>query len=81
MLRPVPEPIPLPALVTKRIWKVKLVDSIDRPAFQTALLIRRCAGMADVLKEAPKMPGYEAFRKEHENAEIVSIELAGITEN
>lgn len=81
MLRPVAETIPLPALVTRRLWKVRLVDNMDRPTVQATLLIRRCPDVPGVLKELPKMPGYEQFVKAHEKAEIASVELAGITEN
>ena len=77
----VAETIPLPALVTRRIWKVKLVDDIDRPTVQTALLIRRMATAADVLENIDTMPGYKLFSEEHKNTAIASIELAGITEN
>jgi hypothetical protein len=77
----VPEPIKLPGLNLRRLWKVVLVDDIDRPMKRTALLVRKCETVFQVLNEVKKTPGWELFSREHQNCTVASVELAGVTEN
>lgn len=71
-------PIPLPGL--KRVWKVRIADSIEKPQMTTAIMVRGETAQ-DALTKTPRTEGFQAFKGQFKEAGIVEILYLGQMEN
>jgi hypothetical protein len=71
-------PIPLPGL--KRVWKVRIADSIEKPQVATAIMVRGETAM-DALTKTPRTESFQAFKHQHQDAGVVEILYLGQIEN
>lgn len=76
-----PDAIKLPGLNLRRLWKVTIVDNIDKPTKRTVLLIRKCETAFQVMNEIKKTPGWVIFQTDNPDCSIMAVELAGVLEN
>lgn len=76
-----PETIKLPGLNTKRLWKISIVDNLDKPTVRVSLLIRRCDTAFAAMTDIRKSEGWGLFAERYPTCEIAAVELAGILEN
>lgn len=71
-------PIPLPGL--KRVWKVSLVDTIEKPTLKATLMVRG-ETVQDVMTKTPRSTGFQAFKERHPESAISEIAYLGTIEN
>jgi hypothetical protein len=71
-------PIPLPGL--KRVWKVSIVDNIEKPTLKTVLMMRGETAQ-DVMTKAPRTVGFQAFKEKHQGASIAEVQFLGELDN
>ena len=77
----VADTIKLPGLNLRRLWKITIVDSLDRPTKRTVLLVRKCETAFAAMNLVKQTDGFALFERECSGAEIAVVEMAGITEN
>lgn len=71
--------IQLPTLqkALKRLWRVKITDSIERPQLQVAVLVRsETLFAAGTL--ARKTDEFRNFQKDHPQADLAEVTYAGV---
>lgn len=70
-------PLPLPGL--KRVWSVRIADSIEMPTV-SILLMLRASTVAEAGNKAMKLEKAEKFTLQYPSAEVVEVSYRGILE-